>query len=298
MPNLEASPDFEAEMKSRSEKEHAEKAQRDADRAREQKTEKLIEQEKLAEQLAKPQSLDPEANKERRQEANFRANLNKIYPDRLEQYDKTDDALWRESITDEKPLPERAKLVDQFNSTLHKYILWSFALQGIGLGLFVLSAIISGLSFQLQGGFLAVELVFAIIAIIMLYRGGEACNHRIVPSDQEMTFKIASEMPSMAIRIALSVGLGTLLNRILFGNIIGMLIGLLLDSAVQHDMLNRYHIYSSFWIVIINTAIYCAIEGVYIFSSGSQLAIIEFVISFLAYFATDRLAYRMAKTTA
>ena len=138
-----------------------------------------------------------------------------------------------------------------------------------------------------------------IIAIVMLYRGGEACNHRIVPSDQEMTFKVASEAPTIAVRIALSVGLSALLSRfVLLGNIIGMLIGLLLGSAVQHDMLNRYHIYSSFWIVIINTVIYCTIEGIYIFSSGSPLAIVEFVISFLAYFATDRLAYRLAKTTA
>ena len=289
-PKIEANKNFEAEMATRAEKEKELKAKRDKKAEHEKVAREAAEQKALAKKLAETQEMDPEKIKEQRAEANFKANLDKIYPDRIEQFDKVDDALWEKRAGEYHPLPERAKLVDKFNDELHTKLIISGVLQGVTL-IVILLAIFSS-SMALKFFLTIIGVAILVTAIVFMHQGGKKCNHNVVPSEQRFAFTALSVFPTMAIRVILALPL--LFYGNMFGQLVSMAVSGLIGASIQYDLLNRYHVPTSMYLVVLNTFIFNAIAFVILFS-GDTFGIVTFVIGFPIYFSVENMAYKLSR---
>lgn len=289
-PKIQVNKDFEAEMAARAQKERELKAKREAEAERAKTAREAAEKKALEEKLAQTQEIDPEIAKEQRAEENFRANLQKIYPDRLEQFDKVDDALWQKRAGQEHPLPERAKLVDKFNTELQSQLIISGLLQAVSLILFIMTIVAPSATLKLIFPFLNLGVTTA--AIAFLHRGGQKCHHKIIPSTQRFAFTALSIYPAMIIRIIIAIP--QLYYGSMIGQIAGVAIGGLIGAAIQFDLLSRYHVPTNMYLVVLNTFIFNAFAFVILYS-GSQFGIVTFTVAFPIYFSMENLAYRVSR---
>ena len=290
-PKIQVNKDFEAEMAARAQKEHELKAKREAEAEREKAKREAEEKRKLEEELSHAQEVDPEKIKERRINENFKANLQKIYPDRLEQYDKVDDALWKKRISDENPLPERAKLVDEFNSELRSKLIISGALQLLSVVIFVMTITTPSAALKLIFTFLNIGVLTA--AILFMHQGGKKCHRNIVPSTQRFLFTMLSIFPTLALRIIIALPL--LIYGNMFGQLLAMAISAFIGGAIQYDLLNRYHVPTTMYLVVLNTIVFNIFAFAGIMGRGDQFGIVTFVIGFPIYFSVENLAYKVSK---
>ena len=298
-PTFDIDQKFVDEINERNQKEQAAREKHHAaEHAVAEKAEKERQKE-LKKKLTETQTLDPEAEHNQLENEHYFENRQNLYPDKIKSHTDVDDAQWRQHLDKDKKLPERARLVDIYNKTLHNYIVWSFICQGMAAVLlpFILIGFLPPLLNELfTYGIIAIF----IISIVLLHLGGRSCSHRTVPSTQQHAYILASEVSTLALRTVLALFFMYLLGRSsIIGMVAGIFIGVLIGSTIQHDLFTRYHVVFRELYTIINLilfAVYMAFQLFVIDSSiYGMLTLIAYVVCVLCFFTADRLAFKMAK---
>ena len=298
-PTFDIDQKFVEEINERNQKEQAAREKRHAaERAVAEKAEKERQKE-LEKKLAETQTLDPEAEHDQLENEHYFENRQNLYPDKIKSHTDVEDAQWRQHLDEDKKLPERARLVDIYNKTLHNYIVWSFICQGMAAVLlpFILIGFLPPLLNELfTYGIIAIF----IISIVLLHLGGRSCSHRTVPSTQQNAYILASEVSTLALRTVLAMFSMYLIGRSsIIGMVAGVFIGVLIGSAIQYDLFTRYHVVFRELYTIINLILFAVYMAFQLFAIDSSmygtLTLIAYVVCVLCFFTADRLAFRMSK---
>lgn len=298
-PNFNIDQKFIEEVNERNQKEQAAREKRHAaERAVAEKAEKERQKE-LEKKLAETQILDPEVEHDRLENEHYFENQQNLYPDRIKSHTDVEDAQWRQHLDEDKKLPERARLVDIYNKTLHDYIVWSFICQGMAAVLlpFILIGFLPPLLNEL---FTYCIIAIFIISIVLLHLGGRSCAHRTIPSTQQNAYILASEVSTLALRTVLAMFSIYLLGRLsIIGMIAGVFIGVLIGSAIQYDLFTRYHVVFRELYTIINLILFAAYVAFQLFAIDSSIfgifTLIIYVVCVLCFFTADHLAFKMSK---
>lgn len=298
-PSFDIDQKFIEEINERNQKEQAAREKRHAaERAVAEKAEKERQKE-LEKKLAETQTLDPEVEHGRLENEHYVENRQNLYPDRIKSHTDVEDAQWRQHLDEDKKLPERARLVDIYNKTLHDYIVWSFICQGMAAVLlpFILIGFLPPLLNEL---FTYCIIAIFIISIVLLHLGGRSCSHRTIPSTQQNAYILASEVSTLALRTVLAMFSIYLLGRLsIIGMVAGVFIGVLIGSAIQYDLFTRYHVVFRESCTIINLILFAAYVAFQLFAIDSSIfgifTLIVYVVCVLCFFTADRLAFKMSK---
>lgn len=298
-PSFDIDQKFVEEINERNQKEQAAREKRHAaERAVAEEAEEERQKE-LEKKLAETQILDPEVEHDRLENEHYFENQQNLYPDRIKSHTDVEDAQWRQHLDEDKKLPERARLVDIYNKTLHDYIVWSFICQGMAAVLlpFILIGFLPPLLNEL---FTYCIIAIFIISIVLLHLGGRSCSHSTIPSTQQNAYILASEVSTLALRTALAMFSIYLLGRLsIIVMVAGVFIGVLISSAIQYDLFTRYHVVFRESYTIINLILFAAYLAFQLFAIDSSIfgifTLIVYVVCVLCFFAADHLAFKMSK---
>ncbi len=292
--------DFEQKMHAREAAEREEREQKRKKQALAEKELANAKAAKVAEEIKKPQSLDPEIIKEKHIAEKSEENLQKLYPDPIPEQSDVEEELWQRRKDKGAQIAGRAKLEDVYDSELHSGILKSFGFQIIGLGLLVLPSLEDTFfPWYIKLLFYAGVAVACFYSYYILKQASKRYLNKKLPSDQENAFTLATILPFMALRIAIA----SIFTSVPFlGGILGTVICIFIGSGLHYSFLAKYHIPASKEIVALNVLAYVFIllipslisfitspsggvtEMLIIFSWAAQIAI---------FFAGDRFAAKM-----
>lgn len=291
-PILEASSDFEAEMKERQRQENIEREKR---RRAEEEAEKKAAAEREAEIQKKLEetshSLDPEVIQEELKAENFDKNQEKLYPDAKPVADGVEEKIWQNRTDKGDQIAGRAKLEHVYDTNLQNAIVTAALLEAIGVAFaviaFLFDSVISIIFYAIAVGSIG-------FAAFWLFRNANKSKHKDVPSEQKKQFAYATLIPGLTIRLLFIA----LISEVpITGTLIGVVAGAAIGASIHYSFLNRYNIWVSLKDTFINTLIFIIIYAAAQFSSNNFMAIVFIVVALVEFFLGDRFAMLMAYRT-
>lgn len=291
-PILEASSDFEAEMKERQRLENIEREKR---RKAEEEAEKKAAAEREAEIQKKLEetshSLDPEEIKEKLKQENFDKNQEKLYPDAKPVADGVEDKIWHERTDKGDQIAGRAKLGDVYDTNLQNAIITAAILEVIGTLFAVIGYLFNN---TLSVIFYLIAVATIGFAAFWLFKNANKSKQKNVPSEQKKQFTYTTLIPGMTVRILFVA----LISQVpMTGTLVGVVAGTAIGASIHYSFLNRYNIWVSLKDTVINTLVFLVAFAAIEFSSGDKMAIVMVVVALVEFFLGDRFAMLMAYRT-
>lgn len=299
--NFTIDENFKEAIHQREKIEHEERMKARAEAAKEEQERRQIRNQEIAEIIQESQTLDPKEIKDEQAKTTRTKNLEKLYPDPIPEQSDVEEELWQRRKDKGAQIAGRAKLEDVYDSELHSGILKSFGFQIIGLGLLALPSLEDTFSpWYIKLLFYAGGAVACFYSYYILKQVSKRYLNKKLPSDQENAFTLATILPFMALRIAIT----SIFTSVPFlGGILGTIICVFIGSGLHYSFLAKYHIPASKEIVAINVLAYVfilLIPSLISFitnpSGGAteMLIVVSWAVQIAIFFIGDRLAAKMA----
>lgn len=298
--NFQIDADFATEMHERAKKERAERKAKEKEAAEEEQKKRAERKEEIAKKLQESQTLDDTELRDRIKEEIAAENNNKLYPDAKPVTQEVEDELWRNRAEKGSQIASRAKIEDVEDTNLTQAITFSLIIQTISLII-----MICGIGITL-GDKILNFLIFSITCpaaiaytVFILYKAADRTKLHRIPSNQCRQFIIATYIPGLLIRLLFIA----LFSQIpMTGGLIGPIAGAAIGASIHYTFLNRYKIYVSIKITIINTLAYIIfLVSTSLIASGSlqgmAISILFGALSILEFFFGDRAAMLLAQYT-